>query len=493
MTVENSPTEKTAIKNSFERLSNDEKFSSKCTFPKRYILALLGFLGFCNVYCMRTNLSVAIVAMVNNRTEMINGTKVTMVDFDWSPQLQGLLLASFFWGYVLTQLPGGFLASRFGGRILYGCGVLFTGILTLLTPPASHLGIGVLIAVRFFEGLFEGVTYPAMHTLWSKWAPPLECSKLTSISVCGSYFGMMLSLPLSGFLAHYIGWPAIFYFFGSMALIWFGFWIYFTSECPEDHKTISSEELSYLNCTIGLSYMQYQKSIPWKSLFTSLPLYAIAMSHFSENWGFYTMMTELPTFLHDITDNDLSEIGMLSAIPYFFMSVTIVSGGQIADFLRSRNILSTVAVRKIFTCSAFLSQVILMIVIAYVMTPVVVMVCLTISIGMGGFAWSGFNANMLDIAPQYAGLVMGISNTLASIPGIVAPIVAGQIVQNKSPDEWRIVFYVVAAVYCVGAAFYGIFASGKLQHWAQIKEAGVSESESTASEIDQEQRADKRK
>ena len=41
-----------------------------------------------------------------------------------------------------------------------------------------------------------------------------------------------------------------------------------------------------------------------------------------------------------------------------------------------------------------------MIVIAYVMTPVVVMVCLTISIGIGGFAWSGFNANMLDIAPQ---------------------------------------------------------------------------------------------
>ena len=49
----------------------------------------------------------------------------------------------------------GFLASRFGGRILYGCGVLLTGILTLLTPPASHLGIGVLIAVRFCEGLFE--------------------------------------------------------------------------------------------------------------------------------------------------------------------------------------------------------------------------------------------------------------------------------------------------------------------------------------------------
>lgn len=49
----------------------------------------------------------------------------------------------------------GFLASKFGGRILYGCGVLFTGILTLLTPPASRLGIGMLIAVRFFEGLFE--------------------------------------------------------------------------------------------------------------------------------------------------------------------------------------------------------------------------------------------------------------------------------------------------------------------------------------------------
>ena len=54
-------------------------------------------------------------------------------------------------------------------------------------------------------------------------------------------------------------------------------------------------------------------------------------------------------------------------------------------------------------------------------------------------------------------------------------------------------FYVVAAIYCIGAIFYGIFASGKLQHWAQMKETEVSESASTASELDQEQRTDKRK
>ena len=36
-----------------------------------------------------------------------------MVDFDWSPQLQGLLLASFFWGYFLTQLPGGMYVNVF--------------------------------------------------------------------------------------------------------------------------------------------------------------------------------------------------------------------------------------------------------------------------------------------------------------------------------------------------------------------------------------------
>ena len=57
--------------------------------------------------------------------------------------------------------------------------------------------------------------------------------------------------------------------------------------------------------------------------------------------------------------------------------------------------------------------------------------CLTIAVGFGGFAWSGFSVNQLDIAPQYASVIMGISNTIATLPGIISPSITGYIVQNR--------------------------------------------------------------
>ena len=61
-----------------------------------------GFLGFANVYAMRVNLSVAIVYMVKDPS------------MAWHESQQGIILGMFFYGYVLTQLPGGRLAEIVG-------------------------------------------------------------------------------------------------------------------------------------------------------------------------------------------------------------------------------------------------------------------------------------------------------------------------------------------------------------------------------------------
>jgi MFS family permease len=80
--------------------------------------------------------------------------------FDWDEQTQGLILSSFFWGYVITHLPGGMLAEKFGGKYALGLGILSTAIFTLLTPLAANYGgASWLIAVRFFEGLGEVSTF----------------------------------------------------------------------------------------------------------------------------------------------------------------------------------------------------------------------------------------------------------------------------------------------------------------------------------------------
>lgn len=86
---------------------------------KRYLIVLLAFLGFVNLYTMRVNLSVAIVAMTENRTvEHDDGTKTVERYFEWDSRERGFILSAFFYGYITTQFIGGFIASKFGGSLV---------------------------------------------------------------------------------------------------------------------------------------------------------------------------------------------------------------------------------------------------------------------------------------------------------------------------------------------------------------------------------------
>ena len=74
----------------------------------------------------------------------------------------------------------------------------------------------------------------------------------------------------------------------------------------------------------------------------------------------------------------------------------------------------------------------------------------------------------MDLAPQFASLGYGVSNTLATLPGMISPSITGLIVQNKEAAEWQIVFYIAAAVYIAGNTFFLIFGRGEEQSWNKI-------------------------
>ena len=62
----------------------------------------------------------------------------------------------------------------------------------------------------------QGVTYPAMHAVWAKWAPPLERTKLATFAISGGSFGTLLAFPMSGIMAKHLGWESIFYGYGKV-------------------------------------------------------------------------------------------------------------------------------------------------------------------------------------------------------------------------------------------------------------------------------------
>lgn len=98
------------------------------------------------------------------------------------------------------------------------------------------------------------------------------------------------------FLATKYGWESVFYVFGTIGVIWYITWLVFVKAGPELDRFCSKEECDYIQKTIGYVGSKHVKH-PWRAIFTSMPFYAIMASHFSENWGFYTLLTQLPSFL----------------------------------------------------------------------------------------------------------------------------------------------------------------------------------------------------
>jgi len=176
---------------------------------------------------------------------------------------------------------------------------------------------------------------------------------------------------------------------------------------------------------------------------------------------------------------DMSKLGFLSSLPYVVMWFLATGTGQLADYARDKGV-RTIVVRKVCQCGGQLISAAGLIALAYVPdgpnTETISIIMLSISLGAAGIPLSGFNVNHLDIAPKYAGVLMGITNTFATIPGFVAPQLTDSMTTadpKTHPDElkaqWRNVFFIAAGVYSFGVVFYLVFASGDKQPWAEGK------------------------
>ncbi|KAI1901770.1 hypothetical protein AGOR_G00037820 [Albula goreensis] len=453
-------------------------------------LAVLMFFGFAVVYGLRVNLSVAMVAMVNNTSPQPSSNNSSVQEcpvpaarlgnqsngpeqpdgmprYQWDSKTQGFLLGAFFFGYLVTQIPGGYLSGRLGGRIFLGGGVVGTAALTLLTPLAADLGVTWLFALRALEGFGEGVTFPAMMAMWARWAPPLERSRLMTFSGAGANFGAFVALPLTGFICHTLGWPAVFYCCGGAGCLWGLFWFILVSNEPSSHPRISVHERDYIINSIGSQGGAHGWSVPLIPIIFSVPLWAIILAQMCSNWAYYTLLTSLPTYMDTVLHFDLRQNGFLSALPYLGGWLFSVSSGIIADTLLERELLGVTAVRKIFTLTGLLLPAAFLTAVGFVgCSGVLAVTFLTLSTSLGGTSAAGVFINQIDIAPRYAGVLLGITNTFGTIPGVLAPIVMGYLTKDRTLAGWRSVFCLSAGISATGAVIFTLFGSGKIQSWA---------------------------
>ncbi|KAG8226043.1 hypothetical protein J437_LFUL005404 [Ladona fulva] len=215
-------------------------------------------------YVLKVNLSVGIVAMVKipkeNSTDdgsgSSNAENEEEGEFDWSMEIQGHVLAAYYYGYVATQFLGGYAAGRWGGRYVVGPGVSLTGVFTLLCPVAARRGgPWALFVLRVLQGLCSGVILPGMHVMFSLWFPAEERLSFSGAIFSGIYGGTVVGMAASGPLSKWPleggGWPMVFYFLGAIgAFLIIPWWLLCYSN-PKEHPRISKQEKDYILSALG--------------------------------------------------------------------------------------------------------------------------------------------------------------------------------------------------------------------------------------------------
>lgn len=357
--------------------------------------------------------------------------------YNFTQKEKGNLQASFFFGYIVTQVPGGYIAQRYGAKtmLMYGLGI--AALITMLSPMSLQFGWVALAVMRFVMGLAQGAVHPATHALLAKWSPADERGMLGTLCYSGAQFGTVVMLATSGFIADSVlGWPSIFYLGGACGFIWMVFWYLFSASTPEEHRLISPGELKYITDSRSDGKMQSAEKLaptPWKAIFSSLPFLSLLVVHCTHMFGYWLLLMQIPTYMKKIYHVDIKKGALLSSLPYMVMLLLSFFFVWLSKVLQKKEGMSLSFNRKIFNSIGHWIPMLSLIALGYVPAdnaPLAVTL-LTLTVGISGATYLGFQVNHIDLSPNYAGTLMGITNCAANVMSGIAPVIVGQIVVDE--------------------------------------------------------------
>ncbi|OTF79875.1 sialin-like protein [Euroglyphus maynei] len=401
--------------------------------------------------------------------------------FDWSESLQGTILGAYYYGYILTNFNGGQLAELLGTRRLLTISMILSAILTMLIPWAAFCHPWLLIVIRILTGIAQGVVTPAIYQLLSYWIPRNELGLAFGLIPASGYIGAVITMPACAFLSQYGffgGWPSVFYVSGAVGMISLVPWLFFVYDSPDVHPRITENELIYIQTN---SMTQRRGStrigekantwVPWLSIISSRKIWGITISKFCTSWGNLFLMSKLPTYLSQVLNMPITYNSYVNASIYISLGGSMLSWGSVADWIERRQCLGRTASRKLFQTialvgsAAFLASIPLF---GCQIIPIIVM--LNLSMITLGLTAGGDSLIIVDVAPDYSGSIYGFSNSIASLPGFLAPMFVGFLLDLPHDDEmkqWSILFWIGAGIYLIGSLVFLLFVDSKPESWGK--------------------------
>lgn len=426
------------------------------TFTARRIvfLALLGIVAMLT-YADRTNMGIVIVSMGD--------------DYDWSAKTRGTVLGAFFFGYICTQIIGGWLSdSLYGGGPVLLVGVILWSILLLLTPPATrHLGLPGAIASRIALGLAEGVCFPSIHSMVPRTIPIEWINGTMSYINCMCYVGGVLALLISAPLAAFSGWPAVFYVFGALGIVWSVLWCVWMMYFGDDINinNIRQKNQKKQDATSkdtkddsSMDKSKEKSKFPWRVLMTSSKVWALFTCNYCNCWGFWLILTWLPTYFRENFNADLEHLGNLSVLPYAMQGILGLVVGFLGDFLLTKRLIQKGLLRYLSQSIAMIGAAVLLISLLYIRSQLSAVIIVTCAMSLNAFSNIGMNVNHIDLAPRHSGFLFGLSNSIGIVPGVIGVPLTGWMLEAGSYN-WDGVFGLTAAHYIVGLIVWLVFGS----------------------------------
>ena len=358
----------------------------------------------------------------------------------------GLAGSSFVLGYVLFEIPGGWLADRFGARLMLTRIVIWWSAFTALTGIAWNLGS--LIAIRFLFGCGEAGAFPGATSAIARWFPRNELARAQSIVMFGSRIGFAMTSWIVIALMTSYGWRSVYWIFAVLGLVWAGGWSTWFRDTPERHSSVGSTELALIREQRAASGQE--ASIAWGALLASRNVWALCGMYSGYTWGLYFYIQWLPTYLGQARGLELPEIGPMAAAVLLSGALANLSGGWLSDKLAPR--LGIRAARRLPAIAGLVAAGVFLALAATVESDTLALVCLGLSFGSAELILAVTWATCLDIGGSAAGVVSGTMNSLGQTGGALAPWLIGMMVDRTG--TWELPLLVSAAYYGVSALLW---------------------------------------
>jgi ACS family glucarate transporter-like MFS transporter len=407
---------------------------------KRFFLAFWLFVLSAISFLDRTNISIA-------------GLQISS-EYGLGNQRLGWIFSAFLIGYAGFQVPAGWLASRFGPRLVITLGVVWWGVATALTtliPPGIPQAVMLLIGIRFALGAGEAVIYPAANQFVARWVPVQERGFINGLIFAGVGAGSGLTPPLLAWFILHHGWRSAFWFSAVIGVIAGGVWWWAARDTPEEDPRVSPSELNAIRqgVTQDAAGEPAGSAISWRAILSRRDLPALIISYFGFGYTAWIFFSWFFLYMAQVRGFNLKASALFSMLPFLSMTIGCLAGGVISDRLTKTYGL------RVGRCGlasvAFFFTAIFLVLGSRVQSPQLAGVILAGGAGALYVSQSSFWSVSADIAGRSSGVFSSMVNMGAQVGGAVTASLTPWVAQRFG---WTTSFAIAAALAVVGALLW---------------------------------------